>query len=157
MHTSISWNLSHSDLAVQNCSTYQQPLLIVIIAFHPSILSYYTIHALHALYHTCTSRIIPYMHFTLTHASYSILSYYTIHALHANPCIIFHGVEFSYLNHRLSVAGLWLSFTISTGCVVPLKKDWAFFCHVGSGNTPPRPGIEPRPQERQTVIHLFSL
>ena len=72
MHTSISWNLSHSDLAVQNCSTYQQPLLIVIIAFHPSILSYYTIHALHALYHTCTSRIIPYMHFTLTHASYSM-------------------------------------------------------------------------------------
>jgi len=32
------------------------------------------------LYHTCTSRIIPYMHFT----------HYTIHALHANPCIIFH-------------------------------------------------------------------
>jgi len=40
---------------------------------------------------------------------------------------------FSSFSHRLSVVGLRPSFSLSTGCVVPLKGDWAIFCHAGSG------------------------
>jgi len=28
---------------------------------------------------------------------------------------------------------LWPSFSLSTGCVVSLRGDWAIFCHTGSG------------------------
>jgi len=40
---------------------------------------------------------------------------------------------FCYPIHRLSVVGLRPSSSISTGCVVPLRGDWAIFCHGGSG------------------------
>jgi len=29
--------------------------------------------------------------------------------------------------------GLWPSSSLSTVCVVPLRGDWAIFCHAGSG------------------------
>jgi len=49
---------------------------------------------------------------------------------------------------------------LQTGCVMPLKRDWAIFYHAGTGrdgrcdqpgkipyrNIPPQPGIEPRPE-----------
>jgi len=38
-----------------------------------------------------------------------------------------------YLSRRLSVVGLWPSSSLSTGCVVPLRGDWAIFCHACSG------------------------
>jgi len=34
--------------------------------------------------------------------------------------------------HRLSVVGLRPSSSLFTGCAVPLRGDWAIFCHVGS-------------------------
>jgi len=33
----------------------------------------------------------------------------------------------------LSLAGLRPSSSLSTGCVVSLRGDWAIFCHAGSG------------------------
>jgi len=42
-------------------------------------------------------------------------------------------LSFFYLSHCLSRVGLWPSSSISTGCVVPLRGDWAVFCRVGSG------------------------
>ena len=38
-----------------------------------------------------------------------------------------------FFSHWLSLVGRRLSFWISTGCVVPLRQDWAFFCYTGSG------------------------
>jgi len=38
---------------------------------------------------------------------------------------------------------------------MPLRGNWAIFCHAGSGriywNTPPRPGIDPGPRGRRTL------
>ena len=31
------------------------------------------------------------------------------------------------------MVGLWPSSSLSTGCVVSLRGDWAIFCHAGSG------------------------
>ena len=39
---------------------------------------------------------------------------------------------FFSISHRLSVVGLRLSSSLFTGCAVPLRGDWAIFCHVGS-------------------------
>jgi len=40
---------------------------------------------------------------------------------------------FFSISHCLSVVGLWPSSSLSTGCVVPLRGDWAIFYHAGSG------------------------
>ena len=40
---------------------------------------------------------------------------------------------FFYLNHHLSIVEHWPSSWLFTGCVVPLRGDWAIFSHAGSG------------------------
>ena len=40
---------------------------------------------------------------------------------------------FFLISHRLSVVGLRPSSSLSTGCVVSLRGEWAIFCHAGSG------------------------
>jgi len=37
------------------------------------------------------------------------------------------------ISHRLSMVELRPSSSLSTGCVVSLRGDWAIFCHAGSG------------------------
>ena len=37
------------------------------------------------------------------------------------------------ISHRQSVVGLRPSSSLSAGCVVSLRRDWAIFCHAGSG------------------------
>ena len=77
---------------------------------------------------------------------------------------------FYFFSHHLSMVGLQPSSLMSTGCVVPLRGDWAIFCHTGSRrvgrvwsakkkipwNTSPWLGIEPRPRGEGTVrfIHF---
>ena len=39
----------------------------------------------------------------------------------------------SLISHRLSVVGHRPSFSMTTGCVMPLRGDWAIFCLAGSG------------------------
>ena len=41
--------------------------------------------------------------------------------------------HFFSISHCLSVVGLRPSSSLSTGCVVSLRGDWAIFCHAGSG------------------------
>jgi len=70
------------------------------------------------------------------------------------------------------MVGLRPSSSLSTGCVVSLRGDWAIFCHTGSGrvgresvisqrkipwNTPPWLGIEPGPRGGQTVSYPTEL
>jgi len=46
------------------------------------------------------------------------------------------GIEiraFFSISHRLSMVELRPSSSLSTGCVVYLRGDWAVFCHTGSG------------------------
>ena len=38
-----------------------------------------------------------------------------------------------FISHRLSMVGLRPSSSLSTGCVVSLRGDWAIFRHAGSG------------------------
>ena len=38
-----------------------------------------------------------------------------------------------FISHCLSMVGLQPSSSLSTGCVVSLRGDWAIFCHAGSG------------------------
>jgi len=43
-------------------------------------------------------------------------------------------VDFFFpIGHCLSMVGLRPSSSLSTGCVVSLRGDWAIFCHAGSG------------------------
>jgi len=60
------------------------------------------------------------------------------------------------------------SSSISTGFVMPLREDWAIFCHSGSGLVgrmwshkekylEVQSGIEPRPQGGQTERYICSL
>jgi len=37
---------------------------------------------------------------------------------------------FFLISHRLSAVGLRPSSSLSTGCVAPLRGDWAIFCHT---------------------------
>ena len=53
---------------------------------------------------------------------------YTVDPISASCTIVFF-----YLSHCLSVVGLEPSSSLSTGCVVSLRGDWAIFCHAGSG------------------------
>ena len=39
----------------------------------------------------------------------------------------------TFSSHRLSIVEFCFSSSMSTGCVVPLRGDWAIFCHAGSG------------------------
>jgi len=77
------------------------------------------------------------------------------------------GLFSNYFSHCLSIVELRPSFLISTGCVVPLRGDWATFRHPGSRpsvinqgkipwNTPSWPGIEPGPRIDQTVRSIHS-
>ena len=77
-----------------------------------------------------------------------------------------------FFSHRLSMAGLWPTSSLSAGCVVPLRGNGAIFCHTDSGrvgrvwsawekfpwNTPLWLGIEPGPRGGQTrrFIHSFT-
>ena len=38
-----------------------------------------------------------------------------------------------FFSHLLSMGGHWPSSSLSTGSVVSLRRDWAIFCHAGSG------------------------
>jgi len=38
-----------------------------------------------------------------------------------------------FFSHRLSMVGHWPSPSLSTGCEVSLRGDWAIFCHASSG------------------------
>ena len=42
-------------------------------------------------------------------------------------------VHFFKISHCLSIVELRPSSSLSTGCVVLLRGDWAIFCHAGSG------------------------
>jgi len=76
--------------------------------------------------------------------------------------------ESKFISHRLSMVGHRPSSSISAGCVVPLRGNWAIFCHAGLG----RAGgarkksleilkswlwIEPRSQGGQTVSYPTEL
>jgi len=39
----------------------------------------------------------------------------------------------NFFSHCLPMVRLRPSSSMSTGCVVPLRGDWAIFCHAGSG------------------------
>jgi len=38
-----------------------------------------------------------------------------------------------FFNYFFTIVELWPSSSLSTGRVVPLRGDWAIFCHAGSG------------------------
>ena len=40
---------------------------------------------------------------------------------------------FIYFRHFLPMVERWPSSPMFTDCVVPLREDWAIFCHAGSG------------------------
>ena len=44
-----------------------------------------------------------------------------------------HGTKWQRGSYCLSIVELWSSSSLSTGCVVSLRGDWAIFCHAGSG------------------------
>jgi len=72
----------------------------------------------HKLYPTLFSVIDP-----LT------LRCYMCHCLHGYV----ESAGFFTISHHLSVFGLRPSSSLSTGCVVSLRRDWAIFCHASSG------------------------
>ena len=62
---------------------------------------------------------------------FSYLLYNPIWVIHVKHTLWPLSFFFSF-SHHLSMVGLRPSSLLSTGCVVPLRGDWAIFCHADS-------------------------